>query len=244
MDISKVVALAERVEADLNQLRQRSTLVVMFVDLVGSTQFKADHPSEEIWLTRLAKFLLGVTRIVEADGRVVKYNGDEVMAVFEGDGAPLAAEHAAERILQFCEGLSGQRIAAKLAIDYGEVSLLDFSQGRSKAASSRPPLHSADPNGLVVDRCARLMSKSIAGAVLCSAEFRAASRSPERWGLLGTFQAKGFVQRIEVYSLKMRGAPEFVVGETSMTLAECEKELKKVQMQLAELQELTRKTGR
>lgn len=242
MDISEVVALAARVEADLGKLRSRSALVVMFADLVGSTEFKAQHPAEEDWLPRLCKFLLGVTRIVEADGRVVKYIGDEVMGVFEGDNAPLAAEQAAERILQFCEQLPNEGMRVKLALDYGEVNLLDFSQTAARRSRKhRPALHASDPNGLVVDRCARLMSESVAGAVLCSAQFRATCRAPDRWRSVGRFHPRGLAEPVEVFQLQTRGAPDVSIVDETMTLFECKAELAKVQNQLAELKRLNRR---
>lgn len=166
MDIKEVVAAAAMVDSELEKLRSRVKLAVMFVDLVGSTEYKAKNPREEIWLPRLAKFLLGVTRIVEAEGRVVKYIGDEVMAVFDGDGAVLATEHAAEKILQFCDKLPNEKLQVKIEVDFGEVSLLDFSAPRGRSRGAKRVGISADPNGLVVDRCARIASKGVAGVVL------------------------------------------------------------------------------
>jgi class 3 adenylate cyclase len=217
-------------------------MVVMFVDLVGSTEYKAVHPAEEQWLPRLAQFLIGVTRIVEMHGRVVKYIGDEVMAAFEGDGAPLNAEHAAESILAFCEQLEGENLQVKIALDYGDVSLLNFaSEDRAEGTDGRPALHSLDPQGLVVDRCARLMSKASAGAVLCSAAFQGASRTPQRWGPIGEFRPKGFTDPISVFLLQTKGAPTLNVEDEKMTLAECKKEVEKLQVQLAEAKRLIKR---
>src|SRR3569833_1258731 len=128
MDVKDIVAASERIESDLGRLRSTVSAAVMFVDLVGSIAYKALHPSEEKWLPRLAKFLIGVSRIVSEHGRVVKYIGDEVMAIFEGNNAVLDAEYAAERILQFCEQFSSEQFAVKIAIDFGSVSLLDYSK--------------------------------------------------------------------------------------------------------------------
>lgn len=245
MEIKEVVAAASRVDSELERLRSRVRLAVMFVDLVGSTEYKAKNPREEIWLPRLAKFLLGVTRIVEAEGRVVKYIGDEVMAVFNGEGAVLAAEHAAEKILQFCEKLPNEALQVKIAIDFGEVSLLDFSapsRGRSRGAK-RSGI-SGDPNGLVVDRCARIASKGVAGVVLCSADFRAASSAHSRWVSVGAFRPKGFLDRVEVFRLQSQAASEFTIVDDKMTLKDCEAELDKVKRQLEQLKQLRRRAER
>lgn len=242
MNINEVVELAERVRNDLGRLRSKSTMAVMFVDLVGSTEFKARNPAEESWLPRLARFLLGVTRIVEVEGQVVKYIGDEVMATFREGDPILAAEHAAENILRFCEQLTDEHLSVKIALDYGDVSLLNFARGAEGAApNKRSPLHEMDPQGLVVDRCARIMSKAKAGAVLCSAEFRSASRTPQRWKSAGEFHPRGFADRVEVFILDTRGAPELVVKDETMTLEQCAKELAKVQAQLEEARRMNRR---
>lgn len=238
MDIHEVVALAHRVKDDLGRLRSRSTLVVMFVDLVGSTEFKVRHPGEEEWLPRLAKFLLGVTRIVESSGRVVKYIGDEVMATFEGPGAVMAAEQAADSILDFCEQMKDEQLGVKIALDYGEVSLLDFTPETVNTSSQRPGLHAKDPQGLVVDRCARIMRKAKLGAVLSSAAFREGTRWPDRWKRVGAFHPRGLAENVEVFLLQTRGAPELVVEDEDLSIEQCKAELEKVRTQLEEARRL------
>src|SRR5690606_31082913 len=60
--------------------------VVVFIDMVGSNQFKVDHSdTPEKWIRRVFLFCDIITKYVEAlGGRVVKYIGDEVMAAFDG----------------------------------------------------------------------------------------------------------------------------------------------------------------
>ncbi len=240
MELQEIVRLAKRVSEDLESLRSQKTLAVMFVDLAGSTEFKTEHPNEEEWLPRLAKFLLGVTRIIESSGRVVKYIGDEVMATFDGNAAVLSAEQAAERVLSFCEEIEEERFRVKIAMDYGAVSLLDFGQAESEGTDASPGLHMQDPHGAVVDRCARLMGQCVAGAVLCSAAFREASRTHTRWQPIGEFRSKGFSEAVAVFQLETGTQPTIVVEDDGLTLRGCRRELARVKAQLAEMKSLRR----
>src|SRR5688572_26153641 len=108
MELSEILECAARLASDRDRLRQKKSGVVMFIDMVGSTAFKDAHPDEEEWLARLVTFLSSVTSIVEQHGRVVKYIGDEVMALFDGDNSVMNAEHAAEQILSFCQRYGAQ----------------------------------------------------------------------------------------------------------------------------------------
>ena len=229
MEIAEVIRLADNVRRDLAKIRTRETGAVMFVDLAGSTDYKAHHPDEDEWLPRLATFLLSATRIIETNGRVVKYIGDEVMGFFNGPDAILDAEHSAERVLQFCAQFTQYSFQAKVALDYGSVSMLDF------VADKKVRFGRADPNGLTVDRCARIMSKTPGGVVLCSAPFRSASAAKTRWRSAGSFRAKGIPQIVKVFQMNYGSAASITVKDAKMTLEECSKRLAKTEGQLDEL---------
>lgn len=228
MDIVKLIALAERVQKDLGEIRKRVTGAVMFVDLVGSTDFKAEHPSEDAWLPRLATFLTGVTGIVQEHGRVVKYIGDEVMAFFAANNPVLAAEHAAEQILQFCERFTRYTFEVRIALDYGPVSMLDFVSDK-KAGFGRN-----DPNGLTVDRCARIMAKTPANVVLCSGDFREASTVKSRWRPAGCFHAKGIPGVVNVFQLNYDSQQQVTVRDSPMSLEQCLRQLEATEKHLEE----------
>lgn len=229
MEIAELVDLATRVKRDLAKLRTRVDGSVMFVDLVGSTEFKATHPNEDEWLVRLARFLRAVTQIVEAKGRVVKYIGDEVMAFFEGNAAVLNAEHAAEDVLEFCDQFTQETFRVKIAMDFGSVSMLDFV-GDKKERFGR-----ADPNGLIVDRCARIMAKNKPGVVLCSVDFKNASKHKARWAAAGKFRAKGLPRPVKVFQLRDAGTPLIEISDADMGLDDCLKRLAATEGYLAEL---------
>lgn len=238
MDVHELIAAAEQVEKNLRSIRTRVEGVVMFVDLVGSTDYKAQHSLEEEWLPRLATFLVSMTHILQTHGRVIKYIGDEVMAFFEGPTAVLNAEHAAEQILQFCSEFKKYSFKVKIALDYGRVSMLDFDSGSPREKGIQ--FGSQDPNGLTVDRCARIMSKTVANTVLCSGDFRSASAAKKRWRSAGTFHPKGIQENVKVYQLCYGDSVEVRVRDEKMTLPECLKLLDTAQKHLAETKDLYR----
>lgn len=242
MEISKIIALAERVRSDLGRIRSKVSGSVMFVDLVGSTEYKVKYPSEEDWLPRLATFLLSVTKIVRVHGRVVKYIGDEVMAFFEEPASALHAAHAAEGVLQFCDEFRQLSFRVKIALDYGSVSMLDFAGARG--GGGRVQIGRQDPNGLIVDRCARIMSKALPDTVLCSEAFRSVCNDTRRWRHAGAFSPKGIPEKIKVYQLSDDSAPKVKVRDEKMTLPECMLQLRMIENQLNETKAMRRPMSR
>lgn len=235
MELKKIISLAGRVKRDLSSIQTKKVGVVMFVDLVGSTAYKSSHPAEADWLPRLATFLLSVTRIVEEHGRVVKYIGDEVMAFYDSDSAILFATQAAERILEFCKKYKEHAFEVKIAMDYGAVSMLHFDSVRVRRKNGQ-----GDPNGIVVDRCARIMSKASAGVVLCSDGYHRGSGGDRRWSAVGTFSAKGLLKKVKVYQLLYPGATRIRVRDEKMSLENCLEKLTIVESQLRETKALRR----
>ena len=236
LSMTEILALAEQVEEGLAALRRKETLAVVFVDLVGSTEFKDGNPNEDVWLPRLATFLQSASNILSINGNVVKYIGDEVMATFpEPDGA-LHAEHAAEEIYAFCRRFTKYQFQVKIALDYGTASLVTFG---SNDADDQPWIL-RDPQGMIVDRCARIIGRALPNTVLCSRNFFEARSMPRRWRRCGSFQAKGLRKKVEVFQLELEGSGRVEIGNNPMPLPECLKKLKELEGVVAAMKELQR----
>jgi class 3 adenylate cyclase len=226
-----VIAYARSVEEGLEKLRRRVPCVVMFIDLVGSTEYKDKNPSEEVWLPRLAAFLGGVSQIVGVHGRVVKYVGDEVMAVFEGSDSVLSAEQAAEQVLVFCLNSGVSNFRVKIGLDFGLVSMLDF---RSISQSGAEIL--GDPQGLVVDRCARLVSRALPNTALASSDLVKQSRNAKKWRKAGTLRAKGIGKPTPAFQLNfaLDQTPQVTLAD-DMSLEDCRRALAETREKLEQL---------
>jgi class 3 adenylate cyclase len=98
--------------------RRTEPLAILFVDLCGSSALK-QRPQRQ-WLPIVCRFLYEITQqIVRQEGRVVKYIGDEVMAVFEeqtGRPAALRAMAAIQQSDAYIRSL-GSEYVAKFAAD-------------------------------------------------------------------------------------------------------------------------------
>ena len=159
-------------------------VVVMFIDLVGSTQFKQQHQDQpEVWILRVQQFTeLLNEHITKLGGQVVKYIGDEVMGMFAG---PMAAQYAMTLAASLAllekqlTEITGHDTKLKMAIDSGDVYLLEFEGHKW-----------LDPQGLPVDRCARIAKFCEAGTVLSSKEFGAMC-SAYTWMDVGSTNMKG-----------------------------------------------------
>jgi adenylate cyclase len=218
ISISDILDVARRIQSDTLKLRERESIAVMFVDMAGSTTFKETHPDEIVWLPRLAYFLAGVSAIMKEHGRIVKYIGDEVMGVFEGPSGLVAAQHAIDLILEFASDVGVEAVEpfeVKIAVDYGQVTLVDFGAGEGDAG------HIGDPQGTVVDRCARIAAQCRSGWVLASEAFVKASRFRERWKKCGSFRARGLKGRVTVFELVRNGRVlGCVLTDSDRTLAQ------------------------
>jgi class 3 adenylate cyclase len=230
----EVLEYARSVQDAMEALRRTVSCVIMFVDLVDSTGFKDKNPSEDIWLPRLAAFLAGVSRIVNASGRVVKYIGDEVMAVFEGPDAALTAEHVAEQVIAFCLNSGAMRFEAKIAIDAGAVTMLDFPD------ASNPDMQIVgDPQGIVVDRCARIAKRALPNTILASAAVVQQSKSKTRWRSAGMLKPRGIAHAVRVHQLRFAETETprvSIINEISID--ECKKQLAETRRMLEELKAL------
>ncbi len=159
--------------------------VVVFIDMVGSTQYKVEHVDKpEVWIQRVYLFSEVIAQYVESlGGRVVKYIGDEVMAVFDGDSCVNEASSLVARIDEIEQKLKsviGVETRVKIALDCGDVCFLKF-EGHDEI----------DPQGTAVDRCARIAKHTKPGAVLASHEFVKDCPNTFHWVEAGSVELKG-----------------------------------------------------
>ncbi len=101
---------------------ERKLATVVFVDLVGSTEYVASRDPEVV-RRRVTSFFDHVSQCVTRYGGIVeKFAGDAVMAAF---GIPVAHEDDSERALRAAEaimdGVHGLGLDARIGIEAGEV---------------------------------------------------------------------------------------------------------------------------
>ena len=165
--------------------------VIIFMDVVGSTEFKTRYPDNpEVWILRVKQFSdLLATAITQCNGKVVKYIGDEVMASFDNIND---AKNLVARVSEIEETLkkgTGFETRIKVTADFGLVYELDFENHLVP-----------DPQGSPVDRSARIAKYNIAGEVLSSAAF--VGKTPQlNWKKVGVAELKGLGKQV-IYQLE------------------------------------------
>jgi class 3 adenylate cyclase len=164
---------------------------IIFMDVVGSTEFKTRYPEDpEVWILRVKQFSdLLSTAITKCNGKVVKYIGDEVMASFDNIND---AKNLVARVSEIEDTLktgTGFETRIKVTADFGYVYELEFEN------------HSVpDPQGSPVDRCARIAKYATAGEVLSSATF--VEKTPQlNWKKVGVAELKGLGKQV-IYQLE------------------------------------------
>ncbi|MCR8927456.1 adenylate/guanylate cyclase domain-containing protein [Priestia megaterium] len=141
-------------------------VVVVFIDLVDSTKFKVEFKEEpEKWILRLVQFSEFLTKLIEeANGKVVKYIGDEVMAIFDQEtmvNDTLNLLNRIDDIQQHLTNITNHDTKVKIAVDKGEVYLVKYTGHQE-----------LDPQGTPVDRCARIAKYAQPGTVVTSFEYQ------------------------------------------------------------------------
>jgi len=192
---------------------------IVFMDVVGSTAFKQIHiETPEVWILRVRQFSQLLAQAVEsAKGRVVKYIGDEVMAVFDN---VFDAQNLVGRIGEIDSNLGeaiGHDTRIKVAADYGKVYFLSF-----------PGHDEPDPQGPAVDRCARIGKYAQPGEVLASTDF-ASKTEKLGWKKAGRVDLKGLGMQV-IYQLG------HVTVDLGSVVTVKEEEYKSLQGNLQELQ--------
>lgn len=196
---------------------------VVFIDMVDSTQFKTEHADEsDVWILRLFQFSNIVASAIQGcKGIVVKYIGDEVMGVFENVND---AKNLIGRISEIENNLleiTGFETRIKITVDYGPVYMMNFDGHISP-----------DPQGLTVDRCARIAKYNRKSCVLASIDFKDKT-SDMKWHKLGKVDLKGIGEEY-IYQLKEKTItleekiriPKKEYEELKRQLKECKDALK------------------
>ena len=98
-------------------------VAVLFVDLIGSTEFAATHEPEEVVAFLNDFFKIVVDCVDPQGGYINKFQGDAVLAVF---GAPVEVENQAGRALRAARELQRrladlQPLSAGVGVAYGRV---------------------------------------------------------------------------------------------------------------------------
>jgi len=163
---------------------------VVFLDVVNSTAFKIEHQQHpERWILRVVQFSELLAQAVRtSNGEVVKFIGDEVLAIYS---SVYDAQNLVGRVAEIETSLTaatGFPTRIKVAADFGRVYLLEF-EGHVVP----------DPQGTPVDRCARIAKYATAGEVLASQSFAAATPKL-RWKKAGSAELKG-LGREPIYQL-------------------------------------------
>lgn len=178
---------------------QSNNMAIVFVDMCNSTQLK-QKPQKE-WLPIICKFLLTISNIViESGGKVVKYVGDEVIAIFPEDKNNMATFKAEKFVWHCYEELRkcDEKYLAKYALDYGG--------GASVNIKGLPQ----DFLGTFIDRCARISNLVEPDTALASYNFVQKSKNKSSWINLGNFLFKGISKKLKVYQLKDFGVPVMI----------------------------------
>jgi len=157
LDVEENLANADRLKDKAVQAS------IVFADLVGSTEFKRYHTPLE-GLTKVLQHNLVVTTCCKRfAGSVVKYVGDGVMAMFEGQDSECRALQAGLETIRQMDVVNRQRgwdfpfsMVTKVGIHSASVWM--FKYGDSPE----------DPQGTTVDIAARLTSLAGSNQVLCT----------------------------------------------------------------------------
>jgi len=155
---------------------------VLFTDIVGSTQFFAQH-GDQAGLRLVERHNRAIFPLIEsADGRVVKTLGDGVLAVFEDPRAALRVGFALQRTLASLES----RFHVRVGVHYGLVVEKD-----------------GDVFGDVVNLTERVKSAGPGDQVLASRTLRDMVKNDPRFKLqsIGIRELKGSPEPMEIFEL-------------------------------------------
>lgn len=136
---------------------------IFFADMVGSTEFKRCHSARE-GLAKVVQHNEVVRHCVRSfGGSVVKYIGDGVMAMFEGEQSESCAIQAGLETIRQMKVANEQQgwdfpfsMVTKVGIHSGSVWMFEYDDSPE------------DPQGTTVDIAARLSSLAGPNQVLCT----------------------------------------------------------------------------
>ncbi|HEY7940531.1 MAG TPA: adenylate/guanylate cyclase domain-containing protein [Candidatus Limnocylindrales bacterium] len=150
-------AIARQAPPATAPVAERRLVTVLFADLVGFTPFAEERDAEDVRDTLTRYFDLASEVINRYGGRVEKFIGDAVMAVW---GAPTAREDDAERAVRAALDLADQVTVLGAAIQ-ARVGVLTGEAAVTLAATNQGIVA-----GDLVNTAARLQAAAPPGAVL------------------------------------------------------------------------------
>jgi class 3 adenylate cyclase len=169
---------------------------VLFIDLVGSTQFAADHSPQEVAQVLNDFFGIVVSEVDQRHGLINKFQGDAVLAIF---GVPLPSEEAASEALATARAL-GAKMRRLTMVDFGiGVSAGSVFAGNIGAENR----YEYTVIGDAVNEAARLadIAKTTECRILCSAAAvdRVDMEEHRHWASHGEAVLRGRVQATHLF---------------------------------------------
>ena len=193
----KLTRALEQSKQEIKTELETTEKVIVFMDLVGSTEFKIMNSTEPwIWIARLSHFYeITYEHVTKRSGSVVKFIGDEAMASF-----PVSEIASVTNLMKDLPEIETEMMARtgypariKIAADVGKI--YEF-----KIIDHAPP----DPQGTPVDRCARIAKWCKPSTVLISEELYGRilgiGENPSSWSRLKQVEARG-IGTITIYQL-------------------------------------------
>jgi class 3 adenylate cyclase len=161
---------------------------VLYIDLVGSTQFAANRPPQQVADVLNDFFRIVVETVDKRDGLINKFEGDAALAIF---GAPLSVDNAASSALVTARDL-GDHLQRLPLVDFGiGISAGQVFAGNIGAENRYEYTVIGDP----VNEAARLADRAKASKrrILASSAAieRAESAERERWAAHGSEVLRG-----------------------------------------------------
>ena len=162
---------------------ERKVVSVVFVDLVGHTRRSETADPEDVRALLAPYHARARAELERFGGKVEKFIGDAVMAVF---GAPVAHEDDAERAVRGAlavrDAFVEEGLDVRIAVNTGEALVL---------LSARPEAGEAMVAGDVVNTAARLQSAAPVNGVLVGEATRRATERVIEYGDAPSVAAKG-----------------------------------------------------
>lgn len=173
--------------------------VIMFIDMANSTAYKTQYRDcPEVWIYHITRFYTFLTQILHENKAIIlKYIGDEVMCMIEGDDMFEKADCLIEKLSNFDREFfesTGSIIETKVGVDFGSGYLVKLGDTQ------------LDILGTPADRCARIGKLCLPGTILTSRYFVSRCSDAGNWHYLGDENLKG-LDCEEIYQYKIKSVP-------------------------------------
>jgi class 3 adenylate cyclase/tetratricopeptide (TPR) repeat protein len=185
-----------RATAPAPSVAERRLVSVLFTDLVGFTRLSESRDAEDV-RELLSRYFDEARRIVNRyGGRIEKFIGDAVMAVW---GSPVAREDDAERAVR--AGLELVSAVAALGADEG-VDALAARAGvaTGEAAVDRGAEHEGTVIGDLVNTASRVQSTATPGAVFVTEATKWATDAAVAYDDAGHHELKGKAEPLHLFA--------------------------------------------